>query len=117
MLLYTLFVVESNQNEDIRQLAAASKSIFIDEDGGLDIPKIMDHFIREHNRIHAGQTEKFLEEEGRERFITYVAPIINGTGTYDIELQTRDHKRMNQKKKTGVDRVPIGDKILYEGTV
>ena len=167
MLLYTLFVGESNQNEDLRQLAAASKTIFSDEEGWLDIPKIMDHFIREHNRIHEGQTEKFLEEEGRERFITYVAPIINGTGTYDIEPQTRDHKRMdlvihylgrryivelkiwhgdrynekgekqimeyldrfdlktgymlsfnfNQKKITGVERVVIGDKVLFEGTV
>ena len=167
MLLYTLFVGESNQNEDLRQLAAASKTIFSDEEGWLDIPKIMDHFIREHNRIHEGQTEKFLEEEGRERFITYVAPIINGTGTYDIEPQTRDHKRMdlvihylgrryivelkiwhgdrynekgekqimeyldrfnlktgymlsfnfNQKKITGVERVIIGDKVLFEGTV
>ena len=167
MLLYTLFVGESNQNEDLRQLAAASKTIFSDEEGWLDIPKIMDHFIREHNRIHEGQTEKFLEEEGRERFITYVAPIINGTGTYDIEPQTREHKRMdlvihylgrryivelkiwhgdrynekgekqimeyldrfdlktgymlsfnfNQKKITGVERVVIGDKVLFEGTV
>ena len=25
----------------------------------------------------------------------YVAPIINGTGTYDIEPQTRDHRRMD----------------------
>ena len=167
MLLYTLFVGESNQNEDLRQLAATNKSIFIDDDGWLDIPKIMDHFIREHNRIHEGQTVRFLEEEGRERFITYIAPIINGTGTYDIESQTRDHKRMdlvihylgrryiielkiwhgdrynekgekqimeyldrfdlntgymlsfnfNQKKKSGVDRVQIGDKVLFEGTV
>ena len=167
MLLYTLFIGESNQNEDLRQLAAASKSIFIDEDGWLDIAKIMDYFIREHNRIHEGQTKEFLEEEGRERFITYIAPVINGTGSYDIEPQTRDHKRMdlvihylgkryiielkiwhgdrynekgekqimeyldrfdlntgymlsfnfNQKKKTGVERVPIGDKLLFEGTV
>ena len=167
MRLYNFFIGESDQNEDLRQLAAANKSIFVDEDGWLDIPKIMEHFIREHNRIHCGQTQKFLEEEGRERFITYIAPIINGTGTYDIEPQTRDHKRMdlvihylgrryiiemkiwhgdrynergekqiieylerfdlttgymlsfnfNQKKKTGVERVQIGDRTLFEGTV
>ena len=67
----------------------------MEEDGWLDIPKIMDHFIQEHNRIHKDQTEKFLEEEGRERFITYVSAIINGTGTYDVEPQTRDHRRMD----------------------
>ena len=55
----------------------------------------MEHFIKEHNRIHGSDSEKFLEEEGRERFLTYLAPIINGTGTYSIEEQTRTQKRMD----------------------
>ena len=95
MLLYTHFIGESNQNDELKQRASEIKSIFVDEDGWLDIPGIMRHFIREHNRIHEGRTEKFLEEEGRERFITYVAAVINGTGTYSVEEQTRDHKRMD----------------------
>ena len=36
-----------------------------------------------------------MEAEGRERFITYVSAIINGTGTYSIEEQTRDQRRMD----------------------
>ena len=95
MLLYTHFIGESNQNNELKQKASEIKSIFVTEDGWLDVPKIMRHFIKEHNRIHAGHTEKFLEEEGRERFITYVAAIINGTGSYSIEEQTRDHRRMD----------------------
>ena len=95
MLLYTHFIGEADQNNDLKQRASEIKSIFVSEDGWLDVPKIMDHFIQEHNRIHEGRTEKFLEEEGRERFITYVAAVINGTGTYSIEEQTRDHRRMD----------------------
>lgn len=95
MLLYTHFIGESSDNEDLKQLAAADKSIFIDDDGWLNVPKIMEHFIEEHNRIYKGQDEKFLEVEGRERFLTYLAPIINGTGTYSIEEQTRDQRRMD----------------------
>ncbi len=167
MRLYNYFVGESSKNNDLRQSASAEKSIFVDKDGWLDIPKIMDHFIKEHNRIHRDSDEKFLEQEGRERFITYVAAVINGTGTYSVEEQTRDHRRMdlvihylgrryiielkiwrgeryntkgeqqiseyldhfglttgymlsfnfNKKKETGVKRVQIGDKILFEGTV
>ena len=167
MRLYNYFIGESNKNNDLRQLAASNKSIFVDKDGALDIRKIMEHFIIEHNRIHGDQTAKFIEDEGRERFITYIAPIINGTGTYDIEPQTRDHKRMdlvihylgrryiielkiwrgerynsdgekqisdyldywnldtgymlsfnfNKNKKSGVERVVIGNKVLFEGTV
>lgn len=167
MRLYNYFVGESSKNNDLRQSASADKSIFVDKDGWLDIPKIMDHFIKEHNRIHRDRDEKFIEQEGRERFITYVAAVINGTGTYSVEEQTRDHRRMdlvihylgrryiielkiwrgeryntkgeqqiseyldhfglttgymlsfnfNKKKETGVKRVQIGDKILFEGTV
>lgn len=151
----------------LRQSAAANKSIFVDEDGWLDVRKIMEHFIIEHNRIHGDDNEKFIENEGRERFLTYLAPIINGTGTYSIEEQTRTHRRMdvvvhylgrryviemkiwrgerynadgekqigeyldyfnigtgymlsfnfNKNKKPGVERVDVGDKVLFEGTV
>lgn len=167
MLLYTHFIGESNQNNDLKQLAARMKSAFVDEEGGLDIPKIMDHFIREHNRIHKDKTDTFLEEEGRERFITYVSGIINGTGTYSVEEQLRDYRRtdlvihylgrryvielkiwhgerynsegekqlagyldywnlntgyllsfnFNKEKESGVRRIQLGDKVLYEGTV
>jgi hypothetical protein len=95
MLLYAHFIGESGKNNDLKQKASEMKSIFVEEDGCLNVPKIMEHFIKEHNRLHGENSEKFLEEEGRERFITYVSAIINGTGTYSIEEQTRDHKRMD----------------------
>ena len=95
MLLYTHFIGENNKNDDLKQIASDTKSIFVETDGSLNIPKIMEHFIKEHNRIHGDNTEKFLESEGRERFITYVSAIINGTGTYSIEEQTRDQRRMD----------------------
>ena len=95
MRLYNYFIGESSRNNDLKQLAAANRSIFIEEDGCLDVKMIMEHFIAEHNRIHGDDTERFLEEEGRERFLTYLSPIINGTGTYSIEEQTRDHSRMD----------------------
>ena len=95
MLLYTHFIGESDKNNELKQKAAEYKSIFVDADGWLDVPKIMEHFIKEHNRIHKDNNVEFIEAEGRERFITYVAGIINGTGTYSVEDQTRDHKRMD----------------------
>ena len=166
-LLYAHFIGENDQNHDLRQRASEIRSAFVDADGWLDVPGIMSHFIEEHNRIHGENTEKFIEDEGRERFVTYVSAIINGTGTYDIEPQTRDHRRMdlvihylgrryiiemkiwhgdrynekgekqicdylehyglttgymlsfnfNKKKKPGVERVRVGEKLLYEGIV
>ena len=95
MRLYNYFIGESRKNEELKQFSASNKSIFVKEDGTLDVGMIMEHFILEHNRIYRGETERFLELEGRERFLTYLSPIINGTGTYSIEEQTRDHKRMD----------------------
>lgn len=93
MRLYRQFIGESGY-EDLRQLAAYEKNIFI-EDGILNIPKIMEHFITSQKIIRDENNEKFIEEEGRERFLTYLSPIINGTGTYSIEEQTRDRRRMD----------------------
>lgn len=93
MLLYTHFIGESDKNNELKQIAAGMKSVFVDDDGGLDIPKIMDHFIREHNRLYRDDNEKILEAEGRERFITFVSGLINGTGTYSVEEPFRDDRR------------------------
>ncbi|MDY6325780.1 MAG: GxxExxY protein [Bacteroidales bacterium] len=36
-----------------------------------------------------------MEKEGRLLFLTFLKPIINGTGFYYVEPQTRDNRRMN----------------------
>ncbi len=95
MRLYQYFLGESTQNEAFRQDALLNKSIFINDDHALNMPLILDHFVKTQHRIHKGEQEFFLEEEGRERFLTYIAPIINGTGTCSIEEQTRDKLRMD----------------------
>ena len=93
MRLYKQFLGESKY-DDLKQLGSSEKSVFI-ENGELNVPKIMQHFIDSQIIIHDKYSEKFAEEEGRERFLTYLSPIINGVGTYSIEEQTRDHRRMD----------------------
>ena len=95
MRLYHYFLGESNKNNVFREDAQVNKSIFIDDDGTLNMPLILEHFVETEKRVHGDSDEKFLEEEGRERFLTYIAPIINGTGTYSVEEQTRDRLRMD----------------------
>ena len=45
--------------------------------------------------LYGEQREAFSEEEGRRRFLLFIRPIINGTGNYYIEAQTRNNKRMD----------------------
>ena len=95
MRLYVQYVGKGEKNEPLRVAASAERSRFVDEAGGLNVPEIMRGFIQAHALIHGDDDQRFLEQEGRERFLTYLSPIINGTGTYDIEPQTRDGRRMD----------------------
>lgn len=53
----------------------------------------MEKFITYFHDIYGNPDEKFLEEEGRKYFLLYLKPIINGTGNYYIESQTRNFRR------------------------
>ena len=67
--------------------------------GELDIPLIMERFIRTQEHIRNLNDEeaerRFIEDEGREKFLTYLSPIINGVGTFSVEERNRDRKRMD----------------------
>ena len=82
----------------MREDALDNKPAFI-ENGELNVPLIMERFIETQKYIRNLNDEKaekrFIEEEGREKFLTYISPIINGIGTYSVEDRTRDRKRMD----------------------
>ena len=41
------------------------------------------------------RNDRFIEKYDRKFFLIYLKPIINGTGNYYIEAQTRDERRTN----------------------
>ena len=41
------------------------------------------------------EDEAFLEKQGRLLFLCFIKPIINGTGFYYVEPQTRNNERMD----------------------
>ena len=61
--------------------------------GVLDVKLIIEHFISAYTQILGPLQEKFKEKDGRELFLLYIKPIINGTGNYYIEAETRDHTK------------------------
>jgi hypothetical protein len=82
----------------VRGDALDNKPEFI-KGGELNIPLIMKRFIETQKYIRDLNDDeaerRFIEEEGREKFLTYLSPIINGVGTFSIEEQTRNRKRMD----------------------
>ena len=59
----------------------------------LDMKLVLSKFVEHFNELYGDKDERFLEEEGRRYFLLYLRPIINGTGNYYIEAQTRNNRR------------------------
>ncbi len=59
----------------------------------LDMALVPKKFVEYFTEIYGQKDEKFIEKQGRKIFLIYLKPIINGTGNYYIEAQTRDERR------------------------
>lgn len=59
----------------------------------LDMDLVMDRFLEYYTDIYRDADQKFLEKQGRKLFLLYLRPIINGTGNFYVEAQTRDETR------------------------
>ena len=166
-MLYNLFLSDEELKSNIfSREGELAKNQFI-TDGKLNMRLILERFIKTYTQVLGPLEDRFREKDGRELFLLYLKPIINGTGNYYIEAQTRDQTRtdvivdylgeqyiielkiwrgeryneagekqiseyldywnldtgymlsfnFNKKKKIGVRRVEVGEKVLFEGMV
>lgn len=166
-MLYNLFLSDEELKSNVFSRAGdLAKNMFV-TDGKLNMRLILERFAETYIQIFGPLEEKFNEKDGREQFLLYLKPIINGTGNYYIEAQTRDQTRtdvivdylgqqyiielkiwrgprynaegekqiseyldyfglttgymlsfnFNKNKKTGMNQVQVGDKLLYEVVV
>ena len=63
--------------------------------GQLDMEMVLSRFADLMHEEYRESTVPFLEREGRLLFLTFLKPIINGTGFYYVEPQTRNNSRMD----------------------
>lgn len=93
--LYNYFLATKEaQNSELFQTASQNKSQFV-KDGHLDMTMVLQKYVECFDSIYGGSAEAFHEEEGRRRFLLFLRPIINGTGNYYIEAETRNDRRMD----------------------
>lgn len=165
--LYNLFLSDEEMKQNVfSREGELAKNQFV-TDGKLNMRLILERFKDTYTEIYGPLADRFKEKDGRELFLLYLKPIINGTGNYYIEAQTRDQTRtdvvvdylgqqyiielkiwrgesynaegerqiseyldyfnlttgymlsfnFNKKKETGLKRVEVGDKVLFEVTV
>jgi hypothetical protein len=65
------------------------------EDGKFDMELCVKKFAEHYYELYRESGKKFLEDECRMLFLTYIKPLINGAGFYHVESETRDTKRMD----------------------
>lgn len=93
--LYNYFLsTDEAQDSDIFTCASNNKNQFICN-GHLDMELVLKKYVEYFGSIYGDSPEEFDEEEGRRRFLLFLRPIINGTGNYYIEAQTRNARRMD----------------------
>ena len=95
VMLYNYFLnLKEVKDSPASRLGSENKNQII-ENGHLNMERLLERFITAFNDIYEGKAERFIEEEGRRRFLLFIRPIINGTGNYYIESRTRNDERMD----------------------
>lgn len=92
MRLLNMFISEEALGSESYQAGLEAKNQFI-KNGKLDMDLVLEKFVVHYTDIYTQNDEKFIEKQGRKIFLLYLKPIINGTGNYYIEAETRDSER------------------------
>ena len=92
MVLLNMFTAEEALGSTAFAYGDRYKSWFT-ENGRLNMDMVLKKFVEHFHDIYGDNDEKFIEAYGRKFFLLYLKPIINGTGNYYLEAQTRDAKR------------------------
>ena len=90
--IYEWYLNQKYMDEPIRKLGENDKNQFVDN-GILNIELVLKKFALHFGDLYEGKNDKFKEEDGRRFFLLYLRPIINGTGNFYIESETRNNRR------------------------
>ena len=90
--LYNYFLAEEIATNASERIAVSDRNQFI-ENGHLNIQMVMRKFVQYYSDIYSDSDSHFVEKYGRKIFLLYLKPIINGTGNFYVEAQTRDLTR------------------------
>ena len=94
MYLLNLFMTEEAVKSEVYLKGDTDRIGFI-KGNRLDMDLILKKFVEYFTEICNEKDAAFVEKNGRKFFLLYLKPIINGTGNYYLEAQTRDARRTN----------------------
>ncbi|MCD8347267.1 MAG: hypothetical protein LUD16_04800 [Lachnospiraceae bacterium] len=92
VVLYDYFLSEETIDNVTKKDAELNKGQFV-IGGRLDMEALLRKFAEHYACVYTDTDQRFVEKFARKIFLMYLKPVINGTGNYYIEAQTRDEKR------------------------
>lgn len=92
MCLLNMFMAREAIRSDVYAQGGSDRIGFI-KNNQLDMDLVLEKFVAYFTEIYSQKDMKFIEKYGRKFFLLYLKPIINGSGNYYLEAQTRDERR------------------------
>ncbi len=92
MYLLNFFMTKEAIESEIYRRGGSDRIQFI-KNNRLDMELVLQKFVIHFHEIYSEKDMNFVEKYGRKFFLLYLKPIINGTGNYYMEAQTRDERR------------------------
>lgn len=92
MRMLNLFITEESLDNTVFNQGERDRNQFL-SGGRLKMDCVLEKFVEYFHDIYGERDIQFVEEYGRKFFLLYLKPIINGTGNYYLEAQTRDAGR------------------------
>ncbi|MDO5154380.1 MAG: AAA-like domain-containing protein [Eubacteriales bacterium] len=103
-------VLSKKNREDISITSDRNQFII---NGRLDMSRVLVKFQEIMKAEYREENDKFLEKQGRLLFLCFLKPIINGTGFYFVEPETRNSNRMDIVVVYGSEEFIIELKIWH----
>lgn len=88
------YLISVNKTKNLLLPKYADKFQYI-RNGRLDMKLVLEKFAMFLKSEYRREDEGFVERQGRLLFLCFLRPIINGTGHYAVESQTRQNTRMD----------------------
>lgn len=91
--IYNAFLTSRKmQKTPIYKAGETDKPEFV-SNGHLNMELVLERFSQVYINLYGEHPEDFQEHEGRKLFLLFLRPIINGTGNFYIEAETRNRRR------------------------
>lgn len=94
ILLYN-YLTTNKELTETKIINYESRNQFIDGNNNIKMEKVLSKFAELMYEEYREGYQEFLEREGRLIFLAFIKPIINGTGFYYVETETRTNRRMD----------------------